>query len=87
MTQNSQYAGVITLEDLAKTLAFQVQMTEHQAYQALRAFGHIVVTAVAQDKAVQIEGFGMFDKGHKPNGEPAIRFRQHNSVREVLSHG
>ncbi|QSR34797.1 hypothetical protein CFI10_07275 [Marinobacterium iners] len=85
MNDNGQYAGVITLEDLAKTLAFQVQMTEHQAYQALRAFGHIVVTAVAQDKAVQIEGFGMFDKGYKPSGESAIRFRQHNSAREALN--
>jgi len=87
MNDNGQYAGVITLEDLAKTLAFQVKMTEHQAYQALLMFGHVVVTSVAQDKAVQIEGFGMFDKGYKPSGEPAIRFRQHNSARELLSHG
>jgi len=84
MTKSTEHTGIVTIQDLAKTVAFAARLTELQAQHAILAVGNAVVAEVAQNRAVQIEGFGMFDKGFRSNGEPAIRFRQHNNAREAL---
>lgn len=84
MSQKQEHSGLVTTQDLVKTVAFAARLTELQAQHAIMAIGNAVVAEVAQNRAVQIEGFGMFDKGFRSNGEPAIRFRQHNNAREAL---
>lgn len=76
--------SAINQDNLAVDLAFHGRMTTAQAQAAIRLLGELVVKSVSEGKAVELIGFGKFDLGKRGNGEPALRFRQANSVREAL---
>lgn len=71
---------------LAPHIAFMARLTPAQAEQALAAIGTAIVHEVKQGHAVEFENFGLFDLGTRPSDNaPALRFRQHKSVKEALS--
>ncbi|WP_027853368.1 HU family DNA-binding protein [Marinobacterium litorale] len=71
---------------LAPAVAFQARLTQLQAEQAIQAIGNAVLKEIKQGHAVEFENFGLFDLGTRPSdGTPALRFRQHRTVREALS--
>ncbi len=70
---------------LVPHVAFMARLTQTQADQALKAISQAIVKEVIDGHAVEFENFGLFEKGERDDGTPALRFRQHSSVREALS--
>lgn len=71
---------------LAYQVAFLARLTPLQAEQALAAIGAAVLKEIKQGHAVEFQDFGLFDLSERPSdGTPALRFRQHQNVREALA--
>lgn len=71
---------------LAQQVAFLARLTPLQAEDAIRVIGTAIIKEIKAGHAVEFENFGLFDLGNRPSdGAPALRFRQHQNVREALS--
>ncbi len=70
---------------LVPHVAFMARLTPTQAEQAVKAIGQAIMKEVVAGHAVEFDNFGLFEKGERGDGTPALRFRQHSSVREALS--
>lgn len=74
-----------TTEQLAQKMVFDARLTEQQALAAINALGSAILVELQQGKAVELRGFGLFEQGTRSDGTHAVRFRQHNAVKEVLN--
>lgn len=76
---------MITTDQLAQKMAFAAQLTEQQAHAAMQAMGSTVLIEIEKGHAVELQGFGLFELGTRGDGIRAVRFRQHNNVKEALN--
>ncbi len=74
-----------TTEQLAQKMVFDARLTEQQALAAINAMSSTILVEVQQGRAVELKGFGLFELGQRDDGSHAVRFRQHNAVKEVLN--
>lgn len=74
-----------TTEQLAQKMAFTAQLTEQQSLSAIQAMSSSILVEVRRGRAVELQGFGLFDMAPRTDGSNGIRFRQHNNVREALN--
>lgn len=74
-----------TTEQLVRQVSFLAQLTEQQANSAIQAMGSSILVEIRQGRAVELQGFGLFDMAPRKDGSNGIRFRQHNNVREALN--
>lgn len=76
---------MITTDQLAQKMAFAAQLTEQQALSAMQAMSSTVLIEIEKGHAVELYGFGLFELGTRSDGVRAVRFRQHNTVKEALN--
>lgn len=75
----------MTQQELAEKMTHYTNLTQGQAYDAVRALISLVVDQVKQGGCVGVVGFGMFEPGKKPGGETYLMFRQHKSLNTELN--
>jgi nucleoid DNA-binding protein len=76
---------IINRAALAAQLAAQARLTTGQADTALRELEKLVVHRIKRGDCIQLDGFGLFERIERNEGQQVLIFRPARSVNEEMN--